>query len=226
MNRSIGEIIDVETMRLLQDGFSRVTETGAQIFDLDWNPITCCSGGTEFCNVLTKSSKLGCERCKRSDVNASKEVIKKYTPLLEPLGLTYTSYIVLLALWEKDNVLVKDLGNRLFLDSGTLTPLLKKMEKQNLITRTRSKEDERQVFITLTEEGKAEWSDVLNAKVVGIYSGYYGAQISLKDVKPERLEAFSKMLAGECTIAESERWLNPASDDTTFELKYDAGGVQ
>ena len=84
----------------------------------------------------------------------SKEVIKKYTPLLEPLGLTYTSYIVLLALWEKDNVLVKDLGNRLFLDSGTLTPLLKKMEKQNLITRTRSKEDERQVFITLTEEGK------------------------------------------------------------------------
>ena len=85
---------------------------------------------------------------------ASKEVIKKYTPFLEPLDLTYTSYIVLLALWEKDNVLVKDLGKRLFLDSGTLTPLLKKMEKQNLIARTRSKEDERQVFITLTEEGK------------------------------------------------------------------------
>lgn len=72
---------------------------------------------------------------------------------------------------------------------------------------------------TLTEEGKAEWSDVLNAKVVGIYSGYYGTQISLKDVKPERLEAFSKMLAGYCTISETNRWVNPANTDETFELK-------
>lgn len=85
----------------------------------------------------------------------SKEVIRKYQPLLEPLNLTYTMYITLLCLWEKDEVTVKELGKRLFLDSGTLTPLLKKMEGQNLITRTRSKTDERTVFIKLTEEGQA-----------------------------------------------------------------------
>lgn len=85
----------------------------------------------------------------------SKEIIRKYTPLLEPLGLTYTAYITLLCLWEKDNVTVKELGERLFLDSGTLTPLLKRMEGQGLITRTRGGKDERTVYIQLTEDGKA-----------------------------------------------------------------------
>lgn len=85
----------------------------------------------------------------------SKEVIRKYQPFLEPLNLTYTMYITLMSLWEKDEVTVKELGSKLYLDSGTLTPLLKKMEAQNLITRTRSKEDERTVFIKLTAEGWA-----------------------------------------------------------------------
>ena len=85
----------------------------------------------------------------------SKEIIRKYSPLLEPLGLTYTAYITLLCLWEKDNVTVKELGARLFLDSGTLTPLLKKMEGQGLITRTRGGTDERTVYIKLTDQGKA-----------------------------------------------------------------------
>lgn len=84
----------------------------------------------------------------------SKEIIRKYTPLLEPLGLTYTSYITLLSLWEKDNVTVKELGERLFLDSGTLTPLLKKMEGQGLVTRTRGGKDERTVYIQLTDHGR------------------------------------------------------------------------
>ena len=84
----------------------------------------------------------------------SKEIIRKYTPILEPRGLTYTSYITLLCLWEKDNVTVKELGERLFLDSGTLTPLLKKMEAQGLLTRTRGGKDERTVYIKLTDEGK------------------------------------------------------------------------
>lgn len=84
----------------------------------------------------------------------SKEIIRRYTPVLEPLGLTYTSYITLLGLWEKDNVTIKALGARLFLDSGTLTPLLKKMEAQGLVTRNRSHEDERTVFIRLTEQGR------------------------------------------------------------------------
>lgn len=85
----------------------------------------------------------------------SKEVIRKYQPLLEPLNLTYTMYITLMSLWEKDEVSVKELGSQLYLDSGTLTPLLKKMETQNLITRTRSKTDERTVYIKLTDEGWA-----------------------------------------------------------------------
>lgn len=84
----------------------------------------------------------------------SKEIIKRYGPLLEKHKLTYTAYIALMALWETDGISVKQLGEKLFLDSGTLTPLLKKMESQGLIVRERSKEDERTVFINLTEEGR------------------------------------------------------------------------
>lgn len=84
----------------------------------------------------------------------SKEIIKKYKPLLEPLGLTYTGYITMLALWEQDEITVKDLGQKLFLDSGTLTPLLKKMESQGYLTRIRSMNDERNVVIKLTEKGR------------------------------------------------------------------------
>lgn len=85
----------------------------------------------------------------------SKEIIRKYKPLLDPFGLTYTGYIILMALWESDNINVKDLGKRLYLDSGTLTPMLKKLESQGYITRTRSSSDERNVVIQLTESGKA-----------------------------------------------------------------------
>ena len=83
----------------------------------------------------------------------SKEIIKKYKPFLDPLELTYTQYITLMALWEEDNITVKALGEKLYLDSGTLTPLLKKMESQQLIRRTRSFNDERNVYIKLTEKG-------------------------------------------------------------------------
>ncbi|WP_066719841.1 MarR family winged helix-turn-helix transcriptional regulator [Clostridium sp. Marseille-P299] len=83
----------------------------------------------------------------------SKEIIRKYKPLLEPIGLTYTGYITMLALWEKDNVTVKELGEQLYLDSGTLTPMLKKLEQQGLLKRKRGM-DERTVFINLTKEGK------------------------------------------------------------------------
>lgn len=85
----------------------------------------------------------------------SKEIIRKYKPLLDPLDLTYTGYITLLALWEKDGITVKELGNRLYLDSGTLTPLLKKLESSGYIIRTRSISDERNVVIQLTEAGHA-----------------------------------------------------------------------
>ncbi|MGJ4908684.1 MarR family winged helix-turn-helix transcriptional regulator [Bradyrhizobium sp. HKCCYLS2033] len=76
-----------------------------------------------------------------------------YKPLLDRLGLTYPQYLVMLVLWEQDGLTVKDIGARLFLDSGTLTPLLKRMEATHLVKRTRSAEDERQVLITLTSQG-------------------------------------------------------------------------
>lgn len=74
---------------------------------------------------------------------------------------------------------------------------------------------------TLTDEGKREWSDVLSAKVTRIFDGIYGTQIEVTGCEPERLETFSKMLAGECTLSESERWLNPAMDDEAFDLKFE-----
>jgi DNA-binding MarR family transcriptional regulator len=78
-----------------------------------------------------------------------------YKPLLDRLGLTYPQYLVMLVLWERDGVPVKDIGERLFLDSGTLTPLLKRLEAAALIKRTRGTEDERQVLIALTPQGQA-----------------------------------------------------------------------
>lgn len=86
---------------------------------------------------------------------AARKVTGLYTPILSELNLTYTQYIVMLVLWEKDEVSVKEIGERLFLDSGTLTPLLKNLEKKGLLTRNRSKEDERVTIAKLTEEGKA-----------------------------------------------------------------------
>ena len=86
---------------------------------------------------------------------AARRVTGVYTPYLKPLGLTYTQYIVFMVLWDQDGLQVSEIGERLLLDSGTLTPLLKKMEAQGYLTRTRSKLDERSVIVTLTEKGKA-----------------------------------------------------------------------
>ncbi len=104
---------------------------------------------------------------------ASKEVIKKYKPLLSKVGLTYTGYITMLALWENDNVKVKELGERLYLDSGTLTPLLKKLEKQGYLKRNRGLTDERIVYIKLTQKGielKKEAADIPNQMVCKLNS--------------------------------------------------------
>jgi MarR family transcriptional regulator, organic hydroperoxide resistance regulator len=85
----------------------------------------------------------------------SRNVIKTYKKILDPLNLTYTQYITMIALWEKDHQLVSELGDRLSLDSGTLTPLLKKLEHDGRIKRTRDKTDERKVWIDLTDAGIA-----------------------------------------------------------------------
>lgn len=87
--------------------------------------------------------------------SASLAMTKTYKPFLDKLGLTYPQYLVMLVLWQQDDVLVKTIGEKLFLDSGTLTPLLKRLEGSSLIVRTRDDADERQVRITLTKEGRA-----------------------------------------------------------------------
>ena len=84
----------------------------------------------------------------------AKEVIRRYTPLLEPLDLTYTQYIAMMVMWEHKSISVRDMGKLLFLDSGTLTPMLKKMEKAGWIQRKRSERDERMVILTITARGE------------------------------------------------------------------------
>ncbi len=79
---------------------------------------------------------------------------KAYQPLLKQLGLTYSQYLVMLVLWEHEKMTVSEMGRLLFLDSGTLTPLLKRLEQAQLVKRERSSEDERQVFVSLTHAGK------------------------------------------------------------------------
>ena len=85
----------------------------------------------------------------------SRSIINLYTPFLKPLGLTYTQYIVFLVLWEQDGITVGELGAKLHLDNGTITPLLKKMQDKGYVTRERSKSDERVVIVSLTDEGRA-----------------------------------------------------------------------
>jgi DNA-binding MarR family transcriptional regulator len=87
--------------------------------------------------------------------SASLTMTKVYKPHLDALGVTYPQYLALLVLWEKDGLAVSDLGERLFLDSGTLTPLLKRLQAQGLVDRSRDPQDERRVVIRLTDEGRA-----------------------------------------------------------------------
>ena len=82
-----------------------------------------------------------------------RKIVAAYTPYLKPLGLTYTQYVVFMVLWEKKNVSVGQLGSILHLDAGTLTPLLKHLEKEEYITRARSKEDERVTIVSITKKG-------------------------------------------------------------------------
>lgn len=92
---------------------------------------------------------------------ASKEIIRKYKPLLDKIDLTYTQYITMMYLWERSETNVKDLGEKLFLDSGTLTPLLKKLEKKGYIIREHEENDARNLKISLTKTGK----DLENAAI-------------------------------------------------------------
>ncbi len=85
---------------------------------------------------------------------AARKVVGAYTPYLRPLGITYTEYITFMVLWEQDHVPVGDICAKLHLDNGTVTPLLKKMERQGFVNRSRGREDERKVIICLTDKGR------------------------------------------------------------------------
>ncbi|MBR1763255.1 MAG: MarR family transcriptional regulator [Eubacterium sp.] len=96
----------------------------------------------------------------------SKEVVRKYKPYLDKLDLTYTQYITMMVLWEKKSINVKELGEELYLDSGTLTPLLKKLEAKGFIKRKRSKNDERNLVVSITEKGEKLKDEAVNVPVM------------------------------------------------------------
>jgi DNA-binding MarR family transcriptional regulator len=129
----------------------------------------------------------------------SREIIKLYRPYLEAIGITYTQYITLLVLWEQSPISAKVLGERLFLDSGTLTPLLKKLEKQGYLTRNRSEADERLLMVDLTEAGKS-----LKASAREIpYKIACGVGLDLKEglALREALKQLTRNIqAGNCTL--------------------------
>ena len=85
----------------------------------------------------------------------AKEIVKAYKPFLDELGLTYTQYITMMVLWEHKELRVKEVGEKLFLDSSTMTPLLKRLEEKGYVTRRRSEQDERDVFVAITRLGEA-----------------------------------------------------------------------
>lgn len=133
----------------------------------------------------------------------SREMMKLYRPLLSPIGLTYTQYITLLSLWEQDGVTVKELGAKLFLDSGTLTPLLKKLEAMGLITRTRDKADERSVIIELTAKGQdlREQAAEVPTKL------YAGTDVRIEDIQAmhEHIQSFLRKIGEVTGGREAER---------------------
>jgi MarR family transcriptional regulator, organic hydroperoxide resistance regulator len=111
--------------------------------------------------ILSMAHKLDLDQAQLLDnqlcfalYSASLAMTKLYKPLLDELGLTYPQYLAMLALWERDGLMVSELGDRLFLDSGTLTPLLKRLEGAGLVARIRDVDDERRVRVTLTQAGR------------------------------------------------------------------------
>lgn len=115
---------------------------------------------------------------------ASREVIKMYKPLLEPFDLTYTQYITMLVIWEEEKIHFKDLGKRLHLDSGTLTPVLKKLDEKGYILKYRSKDDDRSVIVELTEKGQ-KLKDKVADIPYKVYCHYNGDKETLLQFKKQ-----------------------------------------
>ena len=121
----------------------------------------------------------------------AKEIVRRYKPFLDEIDLTYTQYIVMMVLWEEREINVKELGSRLYLDSGTLTPVLKRLEQKGLITRQRDDKDERVLIVSITKEG-----DELKDKAVEIPIKMAGC-VSLESQDAAELYGLlHKLLAG------------------------------
>ena len=121
---------------------------------------------------------------------ASRLVNQAYWPLLSPHHLTYPQYLVLLVLWEKDTQPVNDIAKRLYLETNTVTPLLKRMEALGLITRKRGKEDARQTLVTLTEKGKGLQKELTEVPLT------MGKSVLCESVTPETVPDLFRMLDG------------------------------
>lgn len=129
----------------------------------------------------------------------AKEVVRRYRPLLDDLGLTYTQYIAMMALWEHRTLSVKEMGRLLYLDSGTLTPLLKKMEEMGLVTRSRDPSDERVLMVSLTDKGEAMRDRAADVPA---------SVASCVSISPEDALALKRILDGlMATFRENERLL-------------------
>ena len=130
---------------------------------------------------------------------ASRHIVNRYKPMLDELDLTYTQYITLLVLWHNDGMSVKELGNKLFLDSGTLTPVLNNLESKKLVRRKRSREDERSVNIVLTEKGRT-----LKDKALDIPAEISGF-VNLTPIEASQLYKLLYKVLGGRTLEESKK---------------------
>ena len=124
----------------------------------------------------------------------SKEVVKAYKPYLDELDLTYTQYITMMVMWEHKELRVKDVGKCLFLESSTLTPLLKRLEEKGYVTRRRSAEDERDLIVTITDSGEA-----LKEKAVTVPERRLSACVALGPQKAQTLYALLYEVLGKLT---------------------------
>jgi DNA-binding MarR family transcriptional regulator len=124
----------------------------------------------------------------------SRKVIQLYKPLLDNYNLTYTQYIIMLVLWEEEKISIKELGEKLYLDSGTISPVVKKLVKQGLIEKFRFKEDERIVMVKLTEKGKAMKEEIVEIpeKLYRNFEGDKEALFQLKENLDKILEEFEE----------------------------------
>lgn len=120
----------------------------------------------------------------------SREVIKLYKPLLDKYDLTYTQYITMLVMWEEEKIIFKELGKRLHLDSGTLTPVIKKLESKGLVTKYRNIEDDRMVTVELTEKGKLLQEDALEVpdQLFSQFKGDHKKLLAFKEQLDELME--------------------------------------